>query len=88
MFSREAFVAIASVALLLLAGVVCCSESRQLDTSMGGRQMEELHAEARKIEGQWCCQLKLPLGSWRAETAEGQDLEVLPGEPRATLRCR
>ncbi len=50
--------------------------------------MEELHAEARKIEGQWCCQLKLPLGSWRAETAEGQDLEVLPGEPRATLRWK
>jgi len=28
----------------------------------------------------------LRVSCWWAETAEGQDLEILPGEPRATLR--
>ena len=79
---------IPTLALLLLAGLVACSGPRQLDTSMGGRQMEEFRAEARKVEGQWWCELQLPLGIWRVETAEGQTLEILPGQPRATLRWK
>ena len=79
---------IPTLALLLLAGLVACSGPRQLDTSMGGRQMEEFRAEARKVEGQWWCELKLPLGHWRAETEEGQALDILPGGPRATLRWK
>jgi hypothetical protein len=55
---------------------------------MAGRQLTELSAEARKVEGQWLCELRLPVGIWRVETTEGQSLEVLPGEPRATLRWK
>ena len=55
---------------------------------MGGREMEDFCAEAQKVDGQWWCELKLPLGHWRAETEEGQALDILPDEPRATLRWK
>jgi hypothetical protein len=55
---------------------------------MGGRQMEEFRAVARKVEGRWWCELRLPLGTWRIETAEGQNVEILSGEPRATLQWK
>ncbi len=55
---------------------------------MGGREMEGFRAEARKVDGQRWCELKLPLGHWRAETEEGQALDLLPDEPRATLRWK
>ncbi|WP_243303359.1 hypothetical protein [Geothrix oryzisoli] len=73
-------------ALLLLAGLAACGGPRRLETTLAGRRVEQLTALARKQDGRWRVELLLPVGHWRAETAEGQDLEILPGEPRATLR--
>jgi hypothetical protein len=72
--------------LLLLAGLTACGGSRRLETTLAGRPVEHLTALARKQEGRWRVELLLPVGRWRVETAEGQDVEILPGEPRATLR--
>jgi hypothetical protein len=55
---------------------------------MGGRPMESLRADARKVDGQWHCEMRLPLGRWRVETSEGQTFDITPGEPRATLRWK
>jgi hypothetical protein len=72
--------------LLPLAGLVACGGPRKLETTLAGRPVEHLTALARKQEGRWRVELLLPVGRWRVETAEGQDLEILPAEPRATLR--
>jgi hypothetical protein len=48
--------------------------------------MEDLRAEARKVEGHWQVELLLPVGRWKVETGEGQTFDLLPNEPRATLR--
>ena len=72
----------------LLLGLGGCGGPRPLETTLGGRPMESLQAQARKVEGQWECELILPLGQWRVETAESQILEVLQNEPRATLRWK
>jgi hypothetical protein len=77
-----------STLAVLLVGLVACSGQRRLETTMGGRPLEYLQAEARKIDGQWWCELRLPLGQWRVETEEGQTFDLLPGEPRATLRWK
>ena len=74
--------------MLLLLGLGACAGPKKLETTMGGRQMENLHADARKIDGQWWCEMQLPLGQWRAETVEGQAFDLVPGEPRATLRWK
>jgi hypothetical protein len=47
--------------------------------------MEDLRAEARKVDGRWQVELLLPAGRWKVETAEGQTFDVVPNEPRATL---
>jgi hypothetical protein len=74
--------------ILLLAGLmpVACSGPRRLETRLGGRSLEDLRAEARKVEGRWQVELLLPAGHWKVETEEGQTFELLPNEPRATLR--
>jgi hypothetical protein len=48
--------------------------------------MEDLRAVANKVDGRWQVQLQLPVGKWRLETGEDQAFEIIPGEPRATLR--
>ena len=48
--------------------------------------MEGLRAEARKVEGRWQVELLLPAGRWTVATEEGQAFDLLPNEPRATLR--
>jgi hypothetical protein len=72
--------------LLSLAGLAACGGPRKLETTLAGRPVEHLAAHARKQDGRWRVELLLPVGHWRVETVEGQDLEILPGEPRATLR--
>ncbi len=74
--------------LLLLAGFSGCSGPRHLETSLGGRPVEHLRATATKADGQWQCELQLPLGVWLVETREAQDLEIVPAKPRATLRWK
>jgi len=76
------------LAALLLAGLAACSGPRRLETSLGGRPVEDLRATATKVEGQWRCELQLPLGQWRIETREAQEVEIVPGAARATLRWR
>lgn len=73
---------------LLLSALVsiACSGPRQLETRLGGRAMEDLRAEARKVEGLWQVELRLPAGRWKVETTEGQSFDVSPDEPRTTLR--
>lgn len=73
-------------ALLLALMPLACSGPRRLETRMGGRAMEDLRAEARQVEGRCQVELLLPAGHWQVETQEGQVFEILPGEPRATLR--
>jgi hypothetical protein len=75
-------------AALLLAVLIpiACSGPRRLETRLGGRAMEDLRAEARKVEGHWQVELLLPVGRWTVETKEGQAFDLLPNEPRATLR--
>ena len=73
-----------ALACMLLA--LACSGPRQLETRTGGRPNESLKAEARKAGDRWQVELLLPVGHWRVETEEGQTVEVIPGEPRATLR--
>ena len=74
-------------ALLLLAlAPLACSGARRLETRLGGRAMEDLHAEARKVEGRWQVELLLPVGRWKVETEEGQAFDLLANEPRTTLR--
>ena len=75
-------------ALALSWGTLACSGPRPLETRLGGRSMEDLRAEALKVEGRWQVTLKLPAGRWRVETAEGQELLLEPGEPRGTLRWK
>ncbi len=75
-------------AVLLLAGFTACSGPRQLETSLGGRPLEELRATATKAGDRWLCELQLPLGVWRVETREAQDAEIVPDRPRATLRWK
>ncbi len=53
---------------------------------MGSRSMEDLRAEARKVEGRWQVEFKLPVGIWKVETEESQAFQLIPDEPRATLR--
>jgi len=74
------------LALLLLAAGPGCSGPRQLETSLGGRRAESLKAEARKVDGRWHVELRLPAGHWRVDPQEGQSVQVLPGEPCSTLR--
>jgi len=71
------------LALLVAAG---CSGSRHLETRLGGRAMEDLRAEARRVDGGWRVELLLPAGQWKVEPQEGQPWDLLPNEPRATLR--
>ena len=78
----------ATLAVLLLAGFTACSGPRQLETSLGGRPLEELRATATKAGDRWQCELQLPLGVWRVETREAQDVEIIPDKPRATLRWK
>jgi hypothetical protein len=78
--------ALGGFTILLLAGSSACSGPKRLETSLGGRRAESLTAEARKIDGRWQVELLLPAGHWRVETQEGQAVQVLPGEPRSTLR--
>jgi hypothetical protein len=65
---------------------VACSGPRRLKTRLGGRALEDLRAKARKVEGHWQVELLLPAGRWKVETEEGQTFDLLPNEPRATLR--
>lgn len=50
--------------------------------------MADFRAVARKVDGQWWCELKLPLGQWLVEAGEAQDLDMLPNGPRTTLRWK
>jgi len=70
---------------LLVLSLSACSGPRRLETRLGGRPMEDLRAEARKVEGRWQVELLLPMGIWKVETEEGQTFAVIPNEPRATL---
>lgn len=73
----------------LLAGaalLMSCSGPRRLETRQGGRPLEDLRAEARKVDGSWQVELPLPMGQWKVETQEDQAFELVPREPRATLR--
>jgi hypothetical protein len=72
--------------LLLVLMPLACSGPRRLETRLGGRPLENLRAEARKVEGHWQVELMLPAGRWKVETEEGQTFDLLPNEPRATLR--
>jgi len=74
--------AIAGLALLTLA----CSGPRHLETRLGNRAMEELRAKAQHVDGRWQVELLLPAGRWQVESAESQSFDLLPNEPRATLR--
>ncbi len=65
---------------------LACSGPRRLETRLGGRSMEDLRAEARKVEGRWQVELLLPAGTWTVETEEGQIFDLIPNAPRATLR--
>jgi hypothetical protein len=65
---------------------VGCSGPRHLETRLGGRALEDLRAEAHKVDGSWQVELLLPIGHWKVETEEGQIFDVLANEPRATLR--
>ena len=78
----------ALLSISLLLGLGCCGGPRTLETTLGGRAVDSLQAQALKVDGQWQCELVLPLGHWRVETAEGQTLEVLQNEPRATLQWK
>ena len=78
----------ATLAVLLLLGLAACSGPRRLETSLGGRPVEDLRATATKVEGRWQCDLQLPLGVWRVETREAQDVEMISAKPRATLRWK
>jgi len=71
---------------LAMMGLLGCGGPKRLETTLAGRPLENLTALARKQEGRWRVELLLPAGQWRVETQEGQELEVLPAEPRATLR--
>lgn len=75
-----------SLSALLILSLSACSGPRHLETQLGGRPVEDLKAEARKVEGRWQVELLLPAGRWRIETPEAQSFDLLPGEPRATLR--
>jgi hypothetical protein len=48
--------------------------------------LEDLRAEAHQVEGRWQVELLLPAGRWKVESEEGQTFDILPNEPRATLR--
>jgi len=48
--------------------------------------MEDLRAEAHRVDGRWQVELLLPAGKWKVETEEGQTFDIIPNEPRATLR--
>jgi hypothetical protein len=65
---------------------LACSGPRRLETRLGGRVLDDLHAEARQVDGRWQVELLLPAGSWQVETAEGQSFDLIANEPRATLR--
>ena len=71
---------------LLVLCPLACSGPRRLETRLAGRPTEDLRAEARKVEGRWQVELLLPVGVWKVETEEGQDVHLIPNEPRATLR--
>ena len=75
-----------AVAGALLFPALACSGPRRLETRLGGRPMEDLRAEARRVEGRWQVELRLPAGRWRVETGESQPFTLSPDEPRATLR--
>jgi len=62
-----------------------CSGTHRLETRMGGRSLDDLRAEARRVDGRWHVVLQLPAGRWKVETDEGQSFELVPNEPRATL---
>ena len=72
--------------LLLAMAASACSGPRRLETRLGGRAVEDLRAEARKMDGRWQVELLLPVGKWKVETEEGQTFDLVPNEPRATLR--
>ena len=74
------------LALLLVLPLVACSSPRRLETRLGNRAMEDLRAEARKVAGRWQVELLLPAGTWKVETEEGQTFDLIPNEPRASLR--
>ena len=63
-------------AVLLRAGFTGCSGPRHLETSLGGRPLEDMLASATKAGDRWQCELQLPLGVWRVETREAQDVEM------------
>jgi len=73
---------------ILMLCPLACSGPRRLETRLGGRSMEDLRAEARKVEGRWQVELLLPAGNWKVETEEGQTFDMIPNEPRATLRWK
>lgn len=77
--------AVVCLAVLLLAGPAC-SGPKRLEMSLGGRRADSLKADTHKIEGRWQVELLLPAGHWRVDPQEGQSVQVLPGEPRTTLR--
>ena len=76
------FLAIACVALVPMA----CFGPRHLETRLGNQTLEEQQAVARKIDGRWQVEFLLPAGRWQVESREGQTWDLLPNEPRATLR--
>jgi hypothetical protein len=76
----------ALAALLLVLGGLACTGPKHLDTTLGGRRADSLVAEARKVDGRWQVELLLPVGQWQVEVEEAQAVQVLPGDPRATLR--
>ena len=74
--------AIACIALMPLA----CSGPRHLETRLGNRTLEEQQAVAHKIDGRWRVEFLLPAGRWQMECREDQPWDLVPHEPRATLR--
>lgn len=78
----------ALLGLALVCAMFACSGSRHLETRLGGRAMEDLRAEAHKVDGRWQVELLLPAGRWTVEPQEGQACDLLPNEPRATLRWK
>ncbi len=76
-----------TLAIPLLALGLACGP-KHLETRVDARRAETLQAECRKVEGRWEVSLRLPAGHWAVGVDEAQPFELLPGEPRATLRWR
>ena len=74
-----------ALAVLLCLSSLACSNPKQLETSVGTRRSESLVAEAKKVDGRWRVELRLPVGHWKVVPEEDQTFHVAPGEPRSVL---